>query len=768
MKKLMIACLACVLAVVLVVPAFAASATRIGSTSYYYISATGFGGGDRSDGKAYVTSSALSSYLVNAKSAYSSYSYELTPLGGDMCIGVYSSSNGKLGYLSTSGGLIYASQVEYYIDTGGTSTSSIDYSSVLSSILSAVNTVADNVTSVYSFLTYSTGQRQYSVASLLYSCQLYLDHLETKLTATNGYIDELESKIDTSNTRLNTLNTTTSNGFSNVIDKLTDIEKAISKNRVKDTDIIVPITDIDNNLNLKLGSLIDLVRDIDVAPFDDSNVLDKIDILTDEVYRGNSNLNTIDSHVDGLESSIVVTNNRISTVDTDLNNFYASTSAGFTDVLNNFSRVSGQLVDIQNLLSGLNNSPVVSTTNSPYVRKIYNVLYDGVDGTGTDMVDIATSQMGVSEGRPYYTWYGFNSHVEWCAVFVSWCADQCGYLDDIIPKFAVVDDGADWFKARSLWLDGGAAVASPVVETQTITPVRITDNGHNYVTINVDISEDGTLTVSGDGKNGGKFYNPEVVPAVADFSGNQTVTVYWGGSASSHRSDSRQVKLVYDVNSVISGDGSSDVSVDVGTPSPGDIIFFDWDVDHDPDHVGIVADCVDGIVTTVEGNTGDSPGVVSSRSIAVDSPLIYGYGTPDYPAGGSSIYSVLVGISNKIGKSPVAGISSYDDTVLIAKLTDIENALSKLGGDVVVSIDNVTNVDIPLDNDAHDVFYVTDDDGDKSIVDLSGDSVKIVGKLMNFLYQAMFKDALNDSESGIQGLYDFYLDDSEGVDVWAS
>lgn len=570
MKKLMIACLACVLAVVLVVPAFAASAIRIGITSYYYTPYYGFGGGDHGNGKAYVPSSVLSSYLVDAKSAYSSYYYELAPCGGDMCIGVYSSSNGKLGYLSTSDGLIYASQVEYYIDTGGTSTSSIDYSSVLSSILSAVNTVADNVTSVYSALTYSTGQRVYTVANLLYSSQLNLSHIEEKLTATNGYIDGLESKIDTSNTRLNTLNTTTSNGF--------------------------------------------------------SDVFDKIDILTDEVYTGNSNLNTIDSHVDGLESSIVVTNNRISAVDTDLNIFYASTSAGFTDVLNNFSRVSGQLVDIQNLLSGLNNSPVVSTTNSPYVRKIYNVLFDGVDGTGTDMVDIATSQMGVSVGRPYYTWYGFNSHVEWCAVFVSWCADQCGYLDDIIPKFAVVDDGADWFKVRSLWFDGG------------------------------------------------------------------------------------------------------------GTPSPGDIIFFDMDVDHDPDHVGIVADCVDGIVTTVEGNTGDSPGVVSSRSITVDSPLIYGYGTPDYPAGGSSIYSVLVGISNKIGETV-----NYD-----------------------------TDIDIPIDDDTYNVFYVDDGDDDKSIVDLSKDSVKVFGKLLNFLYKVMIKDALSDG-GGVGALSDFYLgNDEEVIDLWAS
>ena len=30
--------------------------------------------------------------------------------------------------------------------------------------------------------------------------------------------------------------------------------------------------------------------------------------------------------------------------------------------------------------------------------------------------------------RPYWSWYGFESRVEWCACFVSWCADQCGYI----------------------------------------------------------------------------------------------------------------------------------------------------------------------------------------------------------------------------------------------------------------------------------------------------------------------------------------------------
>lgn len=42
------------------------------------------------------------------------------------------------------------------------------------------------------------------------------------------------------------------------------------------------------------------------------------------------------------------------------------------------------------------------------------------------------------------------------------------------------------------------------------------------------------------------------------------------------------------------------------TPSPGDVIFFDWEQDGIADHVGIVEKCEDGIVYTVEGNVLDS------------------------------------------------------------------------------------------------------------------------------------------------------------------
>ena len=51
------------------------------------------------------------------------------------------------------------------------------------------------------------------------------------------------------------------------------------------------------------------------------------------------------------------------------------------------------------------------------------------------MVAVAQSQIGNVGGAPYWSWWGLDYRVEWCAIFVSWCADQCGYLDaGILPK----------------------------------------------------------------------------------------------------------------------------------------------------------------------------------------------------------------------------------------------------------------------------------------------------------------------------------------------
>lgn len=75
-------------------------------------------------------------------------------------------------------------------------------------------------------------------------------------------------------------------------------------------------------------------------------------------------------------------------------------------------------------------------------------------GGNQAIVEVALTQLGNEGGQPYWSWYGFEGRVEWCACFVSWCADQCGYIESgIIPKFAGCVDGANWFKGNGQWKD---------------------------------------------------------------------------------------------------------------------------------------------------------------------------------------------------------------------------------------------------------------------------------------------------------------------------
>lgn len=141
-------------------------------------------------------------------------------------------------------------------------------------------------------------------------------------------------------------------------------------------------------------------------------------------------------------------------------------------------------------------------------------------GGNQTIVEVALTQLGNEGGQPYWSWYGFEGRVEWCACFVSWCADQCGYIESgIIPKFAGCVDGANWFKGNGQWQD------------------------RNY------------------------------------------------------------------------------------EPQAGNIIFFDWEGDGETDHVGIVEKCENGVVYTVEGNSGDA---CRQNQYTVGSSSIYGYGVPAY------------------------------------------------------------------------------------------------------------------------------------------
>lgn len=155
------------------------------------------------------------------------------------------------------------------------------------------------------------------------------------------------------------------------------------------------------------------------------------------------------------------------------------------------------------------------------------ILY-GIGASDDAIVAVALSQVGNIGGQPYWSWYGFNSRVEWCACFVSWCANECGYIDiGVIPKFAGCINGVQWFKNHGQWAD----------------------------------------------------------------------------------------------NSI--------------EPRPGMIIFFDWNnpngtsgpQDGNADHVGIVERCENGIVYTIEGNSGDT---CRQRQYRVGDYQILGYGIPAY------------------------------------------------------------------------------------------------------------------------------------------
>lgn len=155
-----------------------------------------------------------------------------------------------------------------------------------------------------------------------------------------------------------------------------------------------------------------------------------------------------------------------------------------------------------------------------HVLRYYPIGHAFTVGANQAIVEVALTQIGNVGGEPYWSWWGLSYRVEWCAIFVSWCADQCGYLDaGVLPKMEGVRPYVDWFIERGQWQE------------------------RDY------------------------------------------------------------------------------------EPSPGDIIFFDWESDGLADHVGIVEKVGDGLVYTIEGNSGDR--CIENRYYLNSAP-VYGFGLPVY------------------------------------------------------------------------------------------------------------------------------------------
>ena len=101
--------------------------------------------------------------------------------------------------------------------------------------------------------------------------------------------------------------------------------------------------------------------------------------------------------------------------------------------------------------------------DTEYVSHVLRYYVFGRIPTGTGsqaIVQVALTQEG-NGGDTYWSWYGFSKREEWCACFVSWCADQCGYIDSgVIPKFSLCSAGMEWFESRGQFMDGSYVPAS--------------------------------------------------------------------------------------------------------------------------------------------------------------------------------------------------------------------------------------------------------------------------------------------------------------------
>ena len=99
------------------------------------------------------------------------------------------------------------------------------------------------------------------------------------------------------------------------------------------------------------------------------------------------------------------------------------------------------------------NKPLIFGGGSPDTSASEDLSgVDFVNGTrpgNTAIVDLAKQQVGNVGGYPYWSWYGFNSRVEWCACFVSWCYGQMGLSE---PRFAACQSqGIPWFTSHGQW-----------------------------------------------------------------------------------------------------------------------------------------------------------------------------------------------------------------------------------------------------------------------------------------------------------------------------
>ncbi|WP_286673813.1 peptidoglycan-binding protein [Clostridium sp. ZBS20] len=110
-------------------------------------------------------------------------------------------------------------------------------------------------------------------------------------------------------------------------------------------------------------------------------------------------------------------------------------------------------------------------------------------------VDCARGQVGYEESgtniTKYGQWYGMNGQ-PWCAMFVSWCANQAGILNSVVPRYASCNEGANWYKNRGRYKTRGTGYVP-----KTGDVIFFNSNGINHTGI-VESASSGTVyTIEG-------------------------------------------------------------------------------------------------------------------------------------------------------------------------------------------------------------------------------------------------------------------------------
>lgn len=101
----------------------------------------------------------------------------------------------------------------------------------------------------------------------------------------------------------------------------------------------------------------------------------------------------------------------------------------------------------------------------------------------------------------YGEWYGLQGGA-WCAMFVSWVANEVGILHNVIPKYASVQIGLDWFRGKG----SDYYKSNEEVINDEYTPIAgdlifFKSNGASHTGIVIKVEGDTLYTIEGNTSN---------------------------------------------------------------------------------------------------------------------------------------------------------------------------------------------------------------------------------------------------------------------------